>query len=119
MNGFLVDTNVISEILRAAPDPNVASWSQQVTKQRLFLSVVPIGELRKGLTIMPVSSRRSRLERLIEEQLVAWFGGRILPVTQSIAERWGTLEGSGNSKAARSACRMAKSPPPLSNTSWR
>jgi predicted nucleic acid-binding protein len=93
MNGFLVDTNVISEILRASPDRHVAGWTQQVTRQSLFLSVIPMGELRKGLTIMPPGSRRTQLEKSIEEQVLAWFVGRILPVTQSIAERWGILDG--------------------------
>lgn len=93
MNGFLIDTNVISEILRAAPDPHVVAWSRRQDKGRLFLSVVSMGELRKGVTILPVSARRTHLEQSIEEQIPAWFAERILPITQSIAERWGVLEG--------------------------
>ena len=93
MSGFLVDTNVISEILRAAPDAHVAAWSQQVTKANLFLSVISMGELRKGVTILPPSARRTQLEKSIEEQVPAWFGNRLLPLTQSIAERWGALDG--------------------------
>lgn len=58
MSGFLLDTNVISEILRAGPDPHVAAWSKQQAKQTLFLSVISIGELRKGLTVLPPSARR-------------------------------------------------------------
>jgi predicted nucleic acid-binding protein len=93
MNGFLVDTNVISEILRLAPDPNVAAWSQKQPKRLLFLSVISMGELRKGITILPRSVRRTQLERSIEEQVPLWFQDRILPVTQAIAERWGELDG--------------------------
>jgi toxin FitB len=74
MSGFLVDTNVISEILRAVPDPRVAAWSQRMTKEQLFLSVVSMGELRKGITIMPLSARRTQLERSIKEQVPLWFG---------------------------------------------
>jgi predicted nucleic acid-binding protein len=58
MNGFLVDTNVISEILRPAPDAHVAAWSQRTARPMLFLSVVSMGELRKGVTILPASARR-------------------------------------------------------------
>lgn len=98
MSGFLVDTNVISEILRATPDAQVAAWSRQLTKQSAFLSVVSLGELRKGLTIMPEGARRAQLEKSIEEMLPIWFSGRILPVTQSIAERWGILAGQRQGK---------------------
>jgi predicted nucleic acid-binding protein len=59
MTGFLVDTNVISEVLRPLPDPQVIAWSQRVSKVRLFLSVVSFQEMRKGLTIMPAGARRS------------------------------------------------------------
>jgi predicted nucleic acid-binding protein len=93
MNGFLVDTNVISEILRPAPDAHVAAWSQRIAKPMLFLSVVSMGELRKGVAILPASDRRVRLEKSIEEQVPLWFQGRILSVTQNIAERWGELDG--------------------------
>ena len=93
MNGFLVDTNIISEVLRPAPDACVAVWSQSVSKDLLFLSVVSMGEFRKGITIMPAGARRTQLEKSIEELMPAWFAGRILPVTQPIAERWGVLEG--------------------------
>lgn len=93
MSGFLVATNVISEILRAAPDDNVAVWSQQSAKHMLFLSVVSMGELPKGVTILPPSARRTQLEKSIEAQVPIWFQSRILRVTQAIAERWGELDG--------------------------
>lgn len=93
MSGFLVDTNVISEALRPLPDARVVSWTQSVAKEFLFLSVVSFGELRKGLTIMPPGARRSQLTQAIEELLPEWFAGRVLPITQTIAERWGVLEG--------------------------
>ena len=93
MNGFLVDTNVISEILRPAPDTHVAAWSHKAARPMLFLSVVSMGELRKGVTILPATTRRTRLEKSIEAQVPHWFEGRILPVAQPIAERWGELDG--------------------------
>ena len=73
MSGFLVDTNVISEIIRTAPDANVMVWSQQQDKQLLFLSVVSMGELRKGITVLPPSARRTQLEKSTEAQVPAWF----------------------------------------------
>lgn len=59
----------------------------------MFLSVVSMGELRKGITVLPPSARRTQLEKSIEAQVPAWFQGRILPVTEAIAERWGVLDG--------------------------
>lgn len=93
MTGFLIDTNIISEVLRPKPDERVTSWTKAVPKETLFLSVVSFGEIKKGLTIMPTGARRSRLATSIEELIPAWFAGRILPMTQSIAERWGVLGG--------------------------
>lgn len=92
MSGFLIDTNVISEILRPLPDAQVVAWSQSSSKERLFLSVVSFGEIRKGLTIMPAGARRSQLERAIDGLIPSWFVRRILPMNQTIAERWGVLE---------------------------
>jgi len=59
----------------------------------LFVSVVTIGELRKGFTILPQSKRRVFLEDWLRDDFLPWFAGRILPVTQAIADRWGILDG--------------------------
>jgi predicted nucleic acid-binding protein len=59
----------------------------------LYLSVVSVGELRWGFTAMPQSKRRTQLERWFEQYLLPLFGDRILPVTQSIGDRWGVLGG--------------------------
>lgn len=74
MSGFLVDTNVISKILRATPNPQVAAWSQRMPKEGLFLSVISMREFRKGVTIMPPGGRRAQLEKSTEEQVPVWFG---------------------------------------------
>jgi predicted nucleic acid-binding protein len=59
----------------------------------LFLSAVTIGEIRKGLTVLPASRRRSDLEVWFQSDLLAWFRNRILPVTYAVADRWGVLDG--------------------------
>ena len=89
MSGFLLDTNIPSEIIRSRPDQKVDAWVRGQDEGALYLSVVTIGELRKGLTILPDSKRRSRLEAWLENDLTPLFGNRILPVTQAIANRWG------------------------------
>jgi predicted nucleic acid-binding protein len=93
VSGFLLDTNIPSELIRSRPDSRVAKWVYAQDEQSLYLSVVSIGELRRGLVILPASKRRSELERWFENDLLPQFEGRILPVTRSIADRWGVLDG--------------------------
>ena len=93
MSGFLLDTNIPSEIIRKQPDPRVSAWVFAQEEAALHLSVVTIGELRRGLTILPESRRRAQLEEWMDNDLIPLFSGRILPVTQAIADRWGRLSG--------------------------
>jgi predicted nucleic acid-binding protein len=93
VSGFLLDTNIASELIRARPEPRVANWVYAKDEQSLYLSAVSIGELRRGFVILPVSKRRTELEQWFEDDLVPRFRGRILPVTFSIADRWGILDG--------------------------
>ena len=93
MSGFLLETNIPSELIRARPDPRVGSWVYAQDEQSLYLSAVSIGELRRGFVILPSSKRRAELEQWFENDLVPRFRGRILPVTHSIADRWGVLDG--------------------------
>ena len=92
MNGFLLDTNVLSELIRARPDPRVGDWVYTRDERLLYLSVVSIGELRRGFTILPPSKRRTKLEAWFENDLLPRFSERILPVTHSIADQWGVLD---------------------------
>ena len=94
MRGFLLDTNIPTEMLRPRPDANVANWVKTQASETLFVSVVTLGELRRGVTLLTEQSpRRVELERLIHERIPSWFQDRILPVTRMIAEHWGQLDG--------------------------
>jgi predicted nucleic acid-binding protein len=93
MTGFLLDTNVPSELIRTRPDPRVTEWVRTQDEQSLFLSAVSVGELRRGITILPAGERRLRLEQWFEKDLLPWFEGRILPLTKTIANLWGILDG--------------------------
>lgn len=73
------------------PDPKVDAWIQEQDDEILHLSVVTIGELRKGIDLAPQGKRRSELQSWLEVDLIPTFEGRILPVTKAIAEKWGTL----------------------------
>jgi predicted nucleic acid-binding protein len=93
VNGFLLDTNIASELIRTRPEPRVVSWVYSQNEQSLYLSAVTIGELRRGFVIIPEGKRRSDLEQWLGNVLMPQFRGRILPVTYSIADRWGVLDG--------------------------
>jgi toxin FitB len=93
MSGFLLDTNIPSETVNLRPEPRVIAWLNQQANEGLYLSVVTIGELRRGFITMPEGPRRTRLERWLETDVMLWFGERILPVTKEIADRWGVLDG--------------------------
>jgi predicted nucleic acid-binding protein len=95
VNGYLVDTNVPSELTREAPDIRVAAFLENAGRERVFLSVMTIGEICKGIDMLPVGQQRNDLQRWLDRDVRLWFAGRILPVTESIAERWGRLAARG------------------------
>ncbi len=91
--GFLLDTNVPSELTRPRPDPRVAQWLEDTDDDLMHISVITIGEVCKGITVHREAHRRAWLHQWLENDLRPWFVGRILPVTEAISERWGILEG--------------------------
>ena len=91
MSGFLLDTNVVSELVKPIRDVNVLRWFSATDESILFLSVLTLGEIRKGVDRMSSGRRRAALESWIEIDLRARFQGRILPVDEGIADRWGSL----------------------------
>ena len=94
MSGFLLDTNVISELVRPRPDPRVVRWMDTTDEELFFLSVLTLGEIRKGITVLTDPARKVRLEAWLSGNLLPRFEGRILPIDQAIAERWGQITGS-------------------------
>ncbi len=70
----------------------MVQWVDSVAEDSVFISVVTLGELRKGCELLAAGKRRKELEHWLEVEVKEWFAGRILPVTEAIAERWGRLE---------------------------
>jgi len=88
---YLLDTNVLSELRRKSPDAKVVEWFARRPPSTLYLSVLTLGELRKGIEGVADSKRRMSLNDWLESDLPAFFVGRILPVDAQVAERWGRL----------------------------
>ena len=91
MSAFLLDTNVISEVVRPRPKPKVISWIDSVDRDVLYVSVLSLGEIRKGIALLPDAPRRAKLEAWLTSDLEVWFAGRILIVDAVIADRWGRI----------------------------
>lgn len=88
---YLVDTNVLSELRRKTPDPGVVGWFSQRPATTLYLSVLTLGEIRKGIEGVSDPRRRQSLSDWLETDLAAFFTGRILDVDGAVADRWGRL----------------------------
>jgi toxin FitB len=91
MSGYLLDTNCISELVRPRPEPRVVDWMETASETMLYLSVLTVGEIRKGLAGLPRGKRRTHLETWVDVELQARFAGRVVPIDAAIADRWGLL----------------------------
>lgn len=98
MSGFLLDTNCISELVRPKPEPRVMEWMEATDEAMLYLSVLTIGEIRKGLAGLAQGKRRTHLETWLEVDLQTRFAGRIMPIDAAIADRWGVIAAEGKRK---------------------
>jgi predicted nucleic acid-binding protein len=88
---YLLDTCVISEATKKQPSAKVLTWLDAQEELTLFLSVITLGELQKGISKLPTSRKRRRLQQWVEQDLTRRFTGRILAVDLEVAVRWGTI----------------------------
>ncbi len=90
---LILDTNVISELIAKQPDPKVVAWVNAQDPQSVHLTVITIGEIRKGIAKLPDSKRKTQVQQWLEGDLLSRFHGRILPITTDVMLRWGVLTG--------------------------
>ena len=89
----MVDTCVISEMARPRPDKRVAAWLSRCEEEALFLSVLTLGEIQKGIAKLEDSRRRTRIQHWLDSELRRRFAGRILPIDEEAALTWGVVQG--------------------------
>ena len=89
MTGFLLDANVVYELVKPKPDEKVRRWIEEADELILFLSVLTLGEIRNGVQRLRSGQRRGRLESWLQVDLPLRFQDRILPIGAAIADRWG------------------------------
>ena len=92
---YLLDTNIVSEITKRLPDAGVLRWFEEAQETTLFLSVITIGEIRKGIDLLrrrqtPDEGRIARLEQALNA-LRRNYHGRIMPISEEVAEEWGRM----------------------------
>jgi Predicted nucleic acid-binding protein, contains PIN domain len=88
---YLLDTNVLSELRRKQPAPKVVAWVEARPATTLYLSVLTLGEIRRGVEAIPDSARRLALSDWLETELPAFFAGRLLGIDAAVAARRGSL----------------------------
>ena len=88
---FLLDTNIVLEWVKPRPEPRVVAWLAEVDEDRVFISVVTLGELRYGVERLPSGTRKHRLDDWIRHELPLRFEGRVLTVDARVAHAWGTI----------------------------
>lgn len=89
---YLIDTNVLSELRNRKPDPMVVAWMQVRPRQSLYLSVLSLGEIRKGIEGVADPAFRQTLTDWLEVDLANYFVGRLLGIDERIADRWGRVQ---------------------------
>jgi hypothetical protein len=107
----LLDTKVVSEPLRPAPDLRVIEWIDAQPLESLFLSAISVAELRAGVALLPAGRRRTNLHDSLETRVLPLFAGRVLPFdlgcTQAFATLMAQARASGIAVATAVACIAA------------
>lgn len=89
---YLLDTNIICELVNKNPQAEVVDWINQIPGHSLFLSVLTLGEIRKGVDKIADQKRKQKILLWLENELPKTFHNRVLPISRKIADRWGRLQ---------------------------
>jgi toxin FitB len=88
---YLFDTNALSETVKPSPNALVIEWLGGLDYANCYISVLTLGEIRKGVERLPASARREKFRQWLEVALPKRFSGNVLSVTLEVADRWGRL----------------------------
>ncbi len=92
---YLLDTCVISELIRPRPEGCVVAWLEGIQEGNLFLSVLTLGELHKGVARLQAGARRQKLEQWLAVDIRERFAGRLVPLDEETLVTWGQIVGAG------------------------
>jgi len=89
---YILDTCVISELVKPVPNPKVVEWLNKIPSESLFLCVITIGEIHKGLTKLPDSKKKEKLTHWVNT-LLDEYKEKMIPIDLNVAENWGIIQG--------------------------
>ena len=96
---YLLDTNIVSEAFKREPNKNVISWLSSINEIHFCLSVVTIGEIRRGAEKLDDSKRKADIIRWLEVDIIDRFTGRIINIDWTVADKWGYISANNNIQA--------------------
>ena len=88
---YLLDTNIISEFSKPKPNNKVLNWLTRIPAHDIYLSVLTLGELRKGVEQVSEPQKKEKLRIWLEHEVPHLFGPRILFIDKQVVDRWGRL----------------------------
>lgn len=91
MTGFLLDTNILSELRRVRPDSRVVAFIKAQPLEILYISSVTLAEIRFGIELVAEPVRRAELDNWLTHRVRPMFGGRVLPLTEDVMLKWRLL----------------------------
>lgn len=91
---YLLDTCVISELVKPKPSSHVLNWLRACREETLFLCSLTIGEIQKGISKLPNSQKRHNLQEWMDSELIRRFDKRILGIDYKVAQKWGKIQAS-------------------------
>ena len=95
---WLIDTCVVSEMVKPKPDAGVIAWLDECEESSTHLSVITLGELEKGIAKLGDAPRRAKLRHWVRHDLADRFEGRLLAIDAAVAARWGALTGESETR---------------------
>ena len=91
---YLLDTCVISELIKPKPNSKVIKWLRSCQEESLFLSSLTIGEIQKGISRLPNSRKKIKLQNWLDSELIQRFDERVLGIDFMVAQKWGEIQAS-------------------------
>ena len=98
---YLLDTNVISELIKREPNQNVVRWIDEHDETYFYLSVITLGELQKGINKLSDQNRADQLQNWLDQSLTRRFQGRFLDIDVEVISTWGRLQGASEKKGVK------------------
>jgi toxin FitB len=115
----LLDTNVLSELLRAQPDPIVLAWVASLPTNSAFVSAVTQAEMMLGAALLPAGKRRQRLEQALDAMFREDFAGHILPFDAACAAHYSWRPGAARARRSPSSTLRSRPSPSVIGCAWR